>query len=307
MRKPDDDLKIDIADLFGDDLSGPSEKLEESAALMESAEKSAAQTPSSSETENNFQQWMNSRNIELEAKSQELEKKFQGTQASEKTSSEKFSAQELLTVQPEAETRVPTASSSPIDFNAPIPPPFMGLAPAPAPPAESGTQAATGVPASSPNPEELKKLQAEYEFLMLYDEFRNIIFFELKDLVGEKKTYTMLGRTVELAREKYPEIFRNANWDSTGNLLEDGSVDSQRLIENKNALNSQKAEEILDAALSGLLKLRLQAVEKGLGVGLKNKVRAHLYQWISEKTQKAIQEGKNATNLKKLSGYVAST
>jgi hypothetical protein len=306
MRKPDDDLKIDIADLFGGDLSGPSEKLEESAALMDSAAELSAQPPSSG-TENHFQQWMNSRNVELEAKSQELEKKFQGAPVSERISPEKFSAQELLTVPPEAETPATTNSSSPIDFNAPIAPPFMGVGPAPAPPVESGSSASTEEPVPGPNPEELKKLQMEYEFLMLYDEFRNIIFFELKDLVGVKKTYTMLGRTVELAREKYPEIFRNANWDSAGNLLEDGSVDSQRLIENKNALNSQKAEEILDSALSGLLKLRLQAVEKGLGVGLKNKVRAHLYQWISEKTQKVIHEGNNATNLKRLSGYVAST
>src|ERR1035441_2977994 len=122
---------------------------------------------------------------------------------------------------------------------------------------------------------------------MLYDEFRNIILFELKDIVGEKKTMTMLGRTVELAREKYPEVLPKPNWDSAGNLLEDGSMDSQRLIDNKKALNPQKANDVVDAALSALLRLRLQAVEKGLGAGLKNKIRARMYQWITEKTQKA--------------------
>lgn len=306
MRRPDDDLKIDIAELFGGDLSGPSEKLEETSALLESSTESPSHAHSSPEADNHFKEWMNSRNVELEAKSQELEKKFQETAASEAAAPEKFSGEEILKASSDAESAVAPASSSPIDFNAPITPPFMGRS-APPPSTESETPVSAEVPAAALSADELKKLQAEYEFLMLYDEFRNIILFELKDLVGERKTYTMLGRTVELAREKYPEIFRNANWDSSGNLLEDGSVDSQRLIENKNALNSQKADEVLDAALAALLKLRLQAVEKGLGAGLKNKVRAHLYQWISEKTQKAVQDGKNALNLKRLSGYVAST
>ena len=142
---------------------------------------------------------------------------------------------------------------------------------------------------------------------MLYDEFRNIIVYELKDLVGEKKTLTMLGRTVELARGKFPEIFRNVNWDAAGNLLEDGSMDGHRIIENKKMLDPGNADEVVDAALSALLRLRLQAVEKGLGPGLKNKVRARMYQWISEKIQKAATEGKDGTILKRLSGYVAAT
>ncbi len=307
MRKPDDDLKIDIADLFGGDLSGPSEKLDEASALMDSPAGFPAQTLSSPEADNHFKEWMNSRNVELEAKSQELEKKFLETSAAEMVPAEKFSGSEILTASSDAENSTNSASTSPIDFNAPIAPPFMGMALPSPPPPETEPSIPAEAPVAALNTEELKKLQGEYEFLMLYDEFRNIILFELKDLVGERKTYTMLGRTVELAREKFPEIFRNANWDSAGNLLEDGSVDSQRLIENKNTLNFQKADEVLDAALAVLLKLRLQAVEKGLGPGLKNKVRAHLYQWISEKTQKAVQDGKNAVNLKRLSGYVAST
>lgn len=302
MRKPDDDLKIDIADLFGGVVSGPSEKLEEEASLEESG-MGVAPPPG---TENQFQEWMSNRNAELEAKTLELEKKFQEP-ASPAMPADNFSGGELLSAPSVHESPGTPSSASPVDFNAPIAPPFMGAAVAPA-----SSPAGEPVPppqgqAASLDAEELKKLQAEYEFLMLYDEFRSIIIFELKDLVGQKKTFTMLGRTVELAREKYPEIFRNANWDSSGNLLEDGSMDSQRLIENKNGLDPLKADGVLDGALASLLKLRLQAVEKGLGTGLKNKVRAHLYQWISEKTQKAVREGKNAVSLKRLSGYVAST
>jgi hypothetical protein len=162
--------------------------------------------------------------------------------------------------------------------------------------------------ADAPDPqkaEELKRLQADYEFLMLYDEYRNIILHELKDLVGDKKTYTMLERTVEIARGKYPEVFRNANWDTDGNLLADGSVDSQRVIENKNALDPSKADATVDAALSALLGLRLQAVEKGLGAGLKNKIRARLYQWINEKVQKAERDRKDVSFLIRLRAYVS--
>ena len=140
---------------------------------------------------------------------------------------------------------------------------------------------------------------------MLYDEFRNIIAFEIKDLVGERRTFAMLERTVELAREKHPEIFRNANWDPAGNLLENGSIDSQRVIENKNDIEPQKADTVLDVALLTLLNLRFQAVEKGLGAGLKNKIRARLFQWISDNIQKAILENKDTSNLNRLKIYLS--
>lgn len=303
MRKPDDDLKIEIADLFGGAIAGPSEKLEEETP----AEESAAAATAPAQVENQFQEWMNNRNAELEAKTQELEKKFQEVPPVVPGPPDTLSGGELMSVPSDPLTTAAPATSSAIDFDAPIAPPFMGKAAEPTPPAPAAVVPPGEGQAAPLDAEELKRLQAEYEFLMLYDEFRNIIIYELKDLVGEKKTFTMLGRTVELAREKFPEIFRNANWDSAGNLLEDGSVDSQRLIENKNSLDPQKADVVLDNALSLLLRLRLQAVEKGLGAGLKNKVRAHLYQWISEKTQKAVREDKNAVSLKRLSSYVAAT
>ena len=312
MRKSDDDLKIDISEIFGGDLSGPSDSIDEAEPSAPTTSEAAVSTPV--ENENNFQEWMNSRNAELEAKAQDLEIRLQEMQA-QLTANQ---AVEEIPVPPasppmstEAESPVPEPpADSPIDFNAPIAPPFMGINPVAADPVQENqaTPSETSESPALPDPqkvEELKKLQADYEFLMLYDEFRNIIAHELTDLVGEKKTFTMLGRTVELARTKYPEVFRNANWDAAGNLLEDGSVDSQRVIENKNAMDPAKADLVLDTALFSLLNLRLQAVEKGLGTGLKNKVRAHLYQWISEKGQKADREGKDPAILRRLNGYVA--
>ncbi len=267
------------------------------------------------EVESQFQEWMHQRNQELDAKSLELERKLQEVPLPVKPEPEPpevFSLQELTNATDSPPEVKPSTPDSPVDFNAPIAPPFMGTAIPPVNPPNPGapTAIASGEPAAAGDTQsasDLKKLQAEHEFLMLYDEFRNIIVYELKDLVGEKKTLTMLGRTVELARGKFPEIFRNVNWDAEGNLLEDGSLDGHRIIENKKTIDPSKADEVVDTALSALLRLRLQAVEKGLGSGLKNKVRARMYQWISEKTQKAANEGRDGTNLKRLSGYVAAT
>lgn len=307
MRKPDDDLKINISELFGGELPGPSDTVDDISESQAPGKPVAAPV----ERESQFKEWMVGRNQELEAKTQELEKRLQELkdQRPVDAGSDRLSAQELQTPPPSPETPKEPEPDSPIDFNAPIAPPFRGGVPAPTAVPEAPLEAAPA-PGNTPvaeasNAGELKKLQAEYEFLMLYDEFRNIILYELKDLVGERKTFTMLVRTFELAREKHPEIFRNANWDPSGNLLEDGSVDSQRLLENKNALEASKADAVLDAALSVLLSLRLQAVEKGLGTGLKNKVRAHLAQWITEKLQKAAREGKSTFYLKRLSEYLS--
>lgn len=341
MRRPDDEMKIDISELFGGDLSH-SAKTEEAAGAHNA---SAPSAEAHAERETKFQEWMVNREKELELKAQELERRLHEIHAQQnlETSSPSLDLASEVAAEPEAAAAPPPEAAvvaepepeqvpvpppvvelvqlsepppeaapqeSPIDFSAPIAPPFMGVPPMPAAAAAeaiaSAEASAAPEPTDAQKAEELKKLQADHEFLMLYDEFRNIIAHELKDLVGEKKTYTMLGRTVELARGKYPEIFRNANWDAAGNLLEDGSVDSQRIIENKNALDSQKANLVMDTALSALLNLRLQAVEKGLGSGLRNKVRAHLYQWISEKIQKAGRDGKDPSILKRLNGYVAS-
>ncbi len=306
MKKPDDDLKINISEIFGGDLPSPSDSIDENEPKPQEAPlETQKQTVAESETQ--FQEWMKIRNAELEAKSQELERRLQ--EIKEQTE-QKVQVEEIPPTQSETAAEIPTAQPPPIDFDAPIAPPFMGnptaVEPSPVPGNKNPYEGMTvSAEIDSQKEAELKKLQSDHEFLMLYDEFRNIIAHELKDLVGEKKTFTMLGRTVELARTKYPEIFRNANWDASGNLLEDGSMESQRVIENKNLLDPLKADLILDTALSSLLNLRMQAVEKGLGTGLKNKVRARMSQWITEKIQKAEREGKDISILRRLNGYAA--
>jgi len=317
MAKKNEDLKIDINEIFGGDLPSPSEALDvpvtvSSPDIPASSAVVANDPQPVAEAEKNFQDWMAARNQELEMKALELERRLKELQAQQNPvePSDSLSGQALQTAVVEEKEPPPPpppqlvapAADSPIDFDAPMAPPFMG---ATAPTADAGTLPAEGeAPIDPQKAEELKRLQAEHEFFMLYDEYRNIMAHELTDLVGEKKTNTMLERTVELARGKYPEVFRNANWDAAGNLLENGSIDSQRIIDNKNALDPQKADAVVDVALSALLNLRLQALEKGLGSGLKNKVRARMYQWINEKIQKAGKEGKDAGSLRRLSAYI---
>jgi len=324
MTKKNDDLKIDINEIFGGDLPSPSEALdapvtsappvagvEAEAPAAPVAETQPAQAVAAAEAEKNFQVWMATRNQELEMKALELERRLKELQAQQSPveSNDSLSGQALQSAvveersaPPPPPPQAPPPSDSPIDFDAPMAPPFMGAA---ASATEDAPPAAEAEAMDPQKAEELRKLQAEHEFFMHYDEYRNIIAHELTQLVGEKKTNTMLERTVELAREKYPEVFRNANWDAAGNLIENGSIDSQRVIDNKNAMDPQKADAVVDVALSALLNLRLQAVEKGLGAGLKNKVRARMYQWINEKIQKAVKEGKDPASLRRLSGYIA--
>jgi hypothetical protein len=292
MKKRDDDLKIDISEIFGENWEPPKPSGKSpSAEPPETASETTKLT--TEEAEQAFLEWRAQRDKELENKTRELEKQIQEAQAAAAAQAAAPAAGGEAVAAPEG-TPAPTEAVSPVDFDAPIAPPFAGGEAGAEAPRESDPQRI----------ESLKKLQQEYEFLMLYDEFRSILIFELKDLVGERKTFAMLERSVEMTREKHPEILRNANWDSSGNLLEGGCIDSQRIIENKNALDPHKADMTMDLALSGLLSLRFQAVEKGLGTGLKSKIRARMYHWIGEKIQKAVTESKDITNLQRLQSYL---
>ncbi len=318
MRKSDDELKIDISELFGGDLEPARqavEKIEEAASSPETPEAAVSEPPAA--VEQKYQDWISEREKELEAKTQELERRLQDLLEQKLQAAQTAPVEEApveaqaarvesivseapVPVEPGAAVEAPPPAEAnaglDIDFSQPMSAPFLPSTT----PAAPVAAAAVAVSAE----ESLKQAQKEYEFLLLYDEFRNIIIHELKDLVGEKKTFKMLERTVELTREKYPEIFRNANWDAAGNLLQDGSLDSQRLVENKNSLDPSKANAVFDAGLGTLLSLRLQAVEKGLGTGMKNKVRARLYQWINEKVERASQANKEVDDLTRLKSFV---
>lgn len=142
------------------------------------------------------------------------------------------------------------------------------------------------------------------DFFIAYDHFREIFLEELKDSVGLKKTCVMLVKTFEAAREKHPEVFRNANWDPSGNLLEDGSLNAQRMLDNKSQLDQKQAEIILDTALALLLNFRLQAVEKGLGLEFSSRIRIHLKKWAYEESKKDGYGKSSPKILRRLSNYL---
>jgi hypothetical protein len=153
------------------------------------------------------------------------------------------------------------------------------------------TEAQVPTPDEPVDPELQAKIQRENDYLTLYDQLRLMLQDALLPLVGEKKAKNMLSRTLEATRNKYPEYFRNANWDPEGNLLEDGSMDQQRLIQNKSHLDPTKADEVQDLALKSLLETRLTAIEKGLGADLRAKLLTQMTQWCSTMRQQEAAKG----------------
>jgi len=157
---------------------------------------------------------------------------------------------------------------------------------------------------AGPDPAEVARLKREGDYHALYDQFRHMIRKELIDLVGEKKAHTMLTRTLEATRNKFPEYFRNANWDAEGNLLEDGSMDAQRLIQNKAQFDGARADQFQDLALKSLLNMRLMAIDKGLGTATRTRLLAHLKTWCSSKTEQVVASGEDAELYRRLSALL---
>src|SRR5271154_3803318 len=165
MRKPDDDLKIDISELFGGEMPGPSETLEDTVPLkaVPDPQASLPVASSSTESENQFQDWMKTRNEELELKAQELERRLQElqqTQQAPATSPDSLSGTDLQTAIEVEKTQNAPPGDLQIDFSAPIAPPFMGAGvpteKTAAPPAVEGLEAPEVV--DPQKAEELKKL-----------------------------------------------------------------------------------------------------------------------------------------------------
>jgi hypothetical protein len=286
------------------------------------------------ESEQNYQAFINQRNKLLEEKTAEIE-------STPPVIDEKpLPVKEDTLITPEISMASPiTTPEDTIDFSVPMAPPFMSsekdstrlaesLLPAEVSIAEDAialkaelaqaeAEKAAEVEAETVRRETVRieaekaeldrkvAVQKEQSFFLLFDEYRAIIGHELKDLVGERKAHNMLVKTFEIAREKYPEIFRNANWDASGTLLEDGSLDGKRMAENTILLVESQREITVDMALAYLMNLRFQAIEKGLGVGFKNKLRARLFQWVADKEEGVRLEDKDTAPYRRLKSYLS--
>ena len=361
-----DDLKIDLSELFGGDLTDAKKEAERQEQLRAgmadptvTPEEKRAFDEQEAERERRYQEMLRQREEEIAQsvqaaelhlavpvdppvdRSEELEEgpSTAGSEAAPPAgvpvAQEDNAPTAAAEVAPAAAEAAPTAVDVPppppptapapeavsppppevIDFNAPFVKPFAGPASKPAaapsappvpaakpapqaapPPAQKAAEPAAPAPElalAGPSKEELARIQLEKEYLLLYDQFRVVLLHELVELTGERKAKTMLARTVEVVRNKHPEVFRNANWDAAGTLLDDGSLDEMRLIQNKAALPPAQADQIQDLAFGALYNSRMQAVEKGLGTGLRSKIQSRYRQWLSEKRDKAAASGQD--------------
>ncbi len=329
----DEELKIDLSDLsdlFGGDVSDVKESMERSERMateveslsagereaLDTIERKAAEERTreeqsalekleaeralrerEQEVERRYREMMEARERELEEKTRELESRLQQMQQTV-APAEPPSA-------PAPATPLAPASSSPVDFSAPMPPPFSGAAAEGIPPPTGFLGGAPLVP-DLQKEEERIRIQRDQEFFLLYEEFRGLIALELMPLVGEKKTRTMLARTVDMAREKFPSVLKKADWDWDGNIILDGHLDNLRMQENKDALPPVLADDSIDTAFRFLLDLRLKAVDKGLGTGMRTKVRARLTQWVAERIEKTRRLGRDVKVLQRLRALIPS-
>lgn len=121
MRKPDDDLKISISDIFGGDVTPLDSK---------SGELSASEAGSgSAEPDSDYQAFIDERKKLLEVKTAEIESVLPPGTAS--IGIEATSAQQEPVYEAAPEPVAEPAPEAPptedvIDFNAPMRPPFMG-------------------------------------------------------------------------------------------------------------------------------------------------------------------------------------
>lgn len=225
------------------------------------------------------------------------------TQEQKKAIEEKVAAHQKQQEEPEPPSApvVSPRQEETIDFNAPIPPPFstklkekLEVVPQAAEAAEIPAPPSEAQEASAPTPEELEEQRriAEMQaYVENYESLRGVFLRELSEIVGEKKVYAMLERTYEAAREKYPQVLRNANWDDDGNLLEGGALNGMRIYQNKKKIDAEHPDQVIDAALEALLQLRLGAVEKALGTGMRSLMKTRLVEEIRGREKSAGASG----------------
>jgi hypothetical protein len=277
MRKPDDELKLDINEIFGDDWTKAPESVSESPTVEVSASPVMPEE-GRSESEIKFNDFSNSPVVEPMVIT--VRSKKDNSFPTEKTDSSYEPETEKNQIEKINNDQVKNEDTSIVVR------PGMNTSSIIVKPGTTG------------------RISEPQDLFIAFDQFRQIFLEELKDSAGPRKTGVMLVKTFEVAREKHPEVFRNANWDSSGNLLEDGSLNIQRMLDNKNALDQKQADIVLDEALVFLLNLRLQAIEKGLGADSSNKIRTHLKKWADETSQKNGYGKEDPKILRRLSNYL---
>ncbi len=104
------------------------------------------------------------------------------------------------------------------------------------------------------------------QIIEAFEEIRKVIYADLSPRIGTRPVNNMFLRTLEKAAVKYT-VLKNTNWDSSGKLREDGSINPGKFLKNVD-FYSDKIKEIdreTEEALGALLYMRVKSVKLGLG------------------------------------------
>ena len=94
----------------------------------------------------------------------------------------------------------------------------------------------------------------------------------LTPFISEKVAKKLLMWGLERVQRNHA-ILRNVHWSPGGDLVDNGTIEVNRLVKNAEALPiDQDAVAAAKAALMELVAVRLQAVEQGLGPSMKQAV-----------------------------------
>ncbi len=146
--------------------------------------------------------------------------------------------------------------------------------------------------------ERLSAEQNDFELLMIYEQLRDVLYFKLAPIVGDKATKTMLVRSVEKVNAKFPDIFKNANFNDKGGLVDGGELNAKKIIDNKSKLDVAKGYDRMLLSFKTLLEFRLLAVQKGLGQGVVKAILVSMNERLAELGERHGKE--NIAILKKM-------
>jgi hypothetical protein len=93
----------------------------------------------------------------------------------------------------------------------------------------------------------------------------------LTPFISEKVAKKMFTWSLERMQKIHP-ILKNVHWSPSGELLDNGSVEVEKLVKNLDSFLGQDVVALTKAALRELLAVRLAAVEQGLGASMRQAV-----------------------------------
>lgn len=141
----------------------------------------------------------------------------------------------------------------------------------PAPPAPVAAEAAAPTPVAAAPTLSPADIAAVEDFGHQFEIGRMRMEQVLTPFISEKVTRKMLAWSLERVQKSHP-IMKNVHWAPSGDLLDNGAIEVERLKKNLDGFAGQPVVTLVKAALSELLGMRLIAVEQGLGASMRQTV-----------------------------------